>query len=66
MFYREAVVWKRLRHKNIVPLLGITPNPPQFISEWMGGGGLTEYIKKFPDTYLLNLVNIPVVAFTQY
>ena len=41
-------MWKRLEHRNIVPLLGITPTPLQLISEWMPGGDLVEYTNKFP------------------
>jgi serine/threonine protein kinase len=56
-------VWKRLTHKNIVPLLGITPTPLQLISDWMPGGDLTEYIKKDPNVGRLDLVGAPPVAF---
>ncbi|KAF9789481.1 kinase-like protein [Thelephora terrestris] len=42
--YQEAIMWKRLDHKNIVPLLGMTKTPLQLISEWIPGGNLTEYI----------------------
>ena len=56
-------MWKRLEHRNIVPLLGITPNPPQLISEWMPGGDLTEYIRKDPCADRLGLASTPVVVF---
>lgn len=49
-------MWKRLEHPNIVPLLGIAHDPLQLVSEWMPGGGLTEYIKKIPDADRLCLV----------
>jgi hypothetical protein len=26
-FFKEAVMWKRLRHPNIVPFVGVTTNP---------------------------------------
>ena len=66
MFYQEAAVWKRLKHKNIVPLLGITSNPLQLVSDWMPGGDLTEYIRKHPDTDRLGLVGVisVVLGFT--
>ncbi|KAF9789483.1 kinase-like domain-containing protein [Thelephora terrestris] len=54
--YKEAVMWKRLEHKNIVPLLGITTSPLQLISEWIPGGTLTEYIGNNPNADLLGLV----------
>ena len=56
-------MWKRLKHRNIVPLLGITPAPLQLISEWMPGGDLTEYIKKYPGADQLDLVSTPAVVF---
>lgn len=43
-FFKEAVVWKRLSHPNVVPFLGVTTNPPQFVSEWMPHGTLTHYV----------------------
>ena len=49
-------MWKRLKHQNITPLLGITPVPLQLISEWMPGGDLTDYIKKHPGVDRLGLV----------
>ena len=49
-------MWKRLEHKNIVPLLGITPTPLQLISDWMPGGDLTEYIKNNPGVDRPDLV----------
>ena len=56
-------MWKRLEHRNIVPFLGITPDPLQLISEWMPGGDLTEYIKKYPGADRLDLASIPPVVF---
>ncbi|KAF9643033.1 kinase-like protein [Thelephora ganbajun] len=55
-FYRETVIWKRLEHPNILPLLGVTTSPLQLISDWMSGGDLQEYIKKHPDTDRLKLL----------
>ena len=55
-------MWKHLEHRNIVPLLGITPNPLQLISEWMPGGHLTEYIKGHPGADRLGLVNALVIV----
>ena len=53
---------KRLTHPNIVPLLGITPDPLQLISEWMPGGDLTDYIKKHPDADRVGLVGTLLVV----
>ena len=56
-------MWKRLTHPNIVPLIGITSNPLQLVSDWMPGGDLTEYIKKRPDADRLGLVCFNYVVF---
>ena len=56
-------MWKRLEHRTIVPLLGITPAPLQLISEWMSGGALPEYIKKNPRANRLAIASTPVVVF---
>ena len=52
-------MWKRLNHKNIVPLLAITTTPLQLISEWMSGGHLTEYIGNRPNSNRLHFVGVP-------
>ena len=57
------MVWKRLKHLNIVPLLGITPVPLQLISEWMPGGDLAGYIKKHSSVDRLGLVGVSPAAF---
>lgn len=53
------MAWKRLKHKNIVPLLCITVNPCQLVSEWMPGGDLKEYIGNHPTVNRLGLVSVP-------
>ena len=63
-FCREAVIWKRMVHPNVVPLLGITISQrPQLISNWMSGGDLSKYIKKNPGTDRLGLVGAPLVGY---
>ena len=62
-FCQEAIMWKRLTHPNIVPLLGITFTPFQLISNWMPGGDLPDYIKKNSDADRLKLVRVPPAAF---
>ena len=57
-------MWKRLTHPNILPLLGVTIDPPQLVSDWMPGGDLQEYIKKNADANRLELVGVLFVAFT--
>ena len=64
-FHQMAVTWKHLKHPNIVPLLGVTTNPLQHISDWMPGGDLTGYISSHPDADRLYLVGArPAVHFT--
>ena len=52
-----TVVWKHMAHPNIVPLLGVTLDPPQLISDWLPGGYLTEYVASHPDTDRISLVS---------
>ena len=56
-FSKEAVVWKRLKHPNIVPFIGVTTDPLQIISEWMPNGTLTEFIERSPDASRIDLVS---------
>ena len=56
-FHQVTVVWKHLAHPNIVPLLGVTIDPPQLISDRMPGGNLTEYITGHPDANRIRLVS---------
>lgn len=48
-FRKEAVMWKYLKHPNVLPFLGATIDPPQLISVWMPGGNLSEYLNNSPD-----------------
>jgi serine/threonine protein kinase len=57
-FCREAVMWKRLMHPNILPLLGITIGPLQLISSWMSGGDLPEHIKNNANADRPRLVGV--------
>jgi len=52
-------MWKRLKHPNVLPLLGVTLVPFQLVSHWMPGGDLLEHIKKHPDVDRLGLVGVP-------
>jgi len=56
-------MWRRLKHPNIVPLLGITLTPFQLISDRMSGGEMSGYIKKHPNVDRLKLVGVPPIAF---
>ena len=57
-FYREPVVWKRLRHPNVVPFLGVTMTQLQLVSEWMTNGTLTEYVNMKPHVDRISLVSL--------
>ena len=50
-------MWKRLKHPNIVPFIGITTDPLQIVLEWMPNGTLTEFVKKNPSASRLSLVS---------
>ena len=51
-------MWKRLSHPNVVPFVGVTRKPLQFVSEFMPNGTLTNYVKKNPDADRIGLVGL--------
>ena len=55
-------MWKRLKHPNIVPFIGVTRNPMQFVSEWMPNGTLPEYVNENPGANRISLVSSSVTA----
>jgi len=55
-------MWKHLTHTNIVPLLGVTIDPFQLVSDWVSGGDLLDYIKRNPNANRLRLVGVPVIV----
>ena len=56
-FFKEVVIWKRLRHPNIVSFIGVTTDPLQMVSEWMPGGTLTKYVENNPGANRIGLVS---------
>ncbi|KAF9647762.1 kinase-like protein [Thelephora ganbajun] len=56
-FHEVAVVWKHLAHPNIAPLLGVTIDPPQLISDRISGGNFMEYITSHPDANRVTLLS---------
>ena len=50
-------MWKRLRHPNIVPFIGVTTDPLQIISEWMPNGTLMEFVERNPGASRIGLVS---------
>jgi len=58
MFCREAVMWKRLKHPNIVRFIGATIESLQIASEFIPGGDLTSYINSNPEADRMALVSL--------
>ncbi|KAJ7290099.1 kinase-like domain-containing protein, partial [Mycena rebaudengoi] len=60
-FCREALVWQRLRHRYIVPLIGIDTEsfPPALclVSPWMKNGTVMNYLKGKQGTIRQRIVN---------
>ena len=48
----------RLRHPNVLPLLGVTMTKNQFVmvSEWMENGNINQFVKAHADADRLKLV----------
>ena len=59
LFFKEIVVWKRLRHPNVVSFIGVTTTPLQIVSEWMPNGTLTTYVEQNPGANGVGLVSGP-------
>ncbi|KDQ52543.1 hypothetical protein JAAARDRAFT_50223 [Jaapia argillacea MUCL 33604] len=57
-FFREAVVWKHLRHSNVIPFIGVYATPSEFnlISPWMANGDIISFLKANLDADWQNLV----------
>jgi mitogen-activated protein kinase kinase kinase/serine/threonine-protein kinase TNNI3K len=49
-------MWKRLRHQSIIPFIGVTQDPLQFVSEWMPNGTLIDYLNGNPGANRVGLV----------
>ena len=58
------MTWKILRHPNVLPLIGVTMSETQFamVSDWMGNGNLSEFVKAHPDVNRLELVGFSLRA----
>ncbi|KAG8955280.1 hypothetical protein FRC03_011226, partial [Tulasnella sp. 419] len=51
--FREVLLWRALRHSNIVPLLGFTLVPdglPTLISPWYENGNILRYLASHPES----------------
>ena len=54
----NAVMWKQLRHPNVVSFLGFGSHSPPFslVYPWIPNGSLSEYLREHPDVDKLGLV----------
>ena len=58
--YGELVLWRRLQHPNIVPVLGVTTETPlsfEIVCGWMENGSITEYMDEHPQVDCIDLVS---------
>ena len=55
---KEVVLWRRLAHKNVLPLLGVSMDNEEFclIYPWMKNGPIMDYIQVDPPVTPLELV----------
>lgn len=53
------MLWRNLRHQNVLPLLGATMTEYQFVtvSEWMNHGNINEFLRWNSDANRLELVS---------
>ena len=61
---REVVGWKWLRHGNILPFVGVTPDLA-IVSDLMEHGNIMEFIAKNPHHNRLHLVSNARASDTQ-
>ncbi|KAF9781366.1 kinase-like domain-containing protein [Thelephora terrestris] len=56
--FQEIVVWRRLSHPNVLPVLGISPElfPLCIVSEWMIDGNILDFISAHPELNRLRLL----------
>ncbi|PBK97999.1 kinase-like protein [Armillaria gallica] len=62
-FCQEALVWRQLRHPNVLPFLGVSETlfAPSYclISPWMANGNIISYLEVHPDhNRLTSLIQI--------
>lgn len=56
-------MWKYMIHPHVLPLLGVTVEPFQLISDWMSGGDLPQYIRDNPGADRLRLVSVSCILY---
>ena len=59
LLVREVIVWKWLRHENILPFIGVTLVPPSIsmVSERMKNGNIVDFTKVNTNYNRLHLVS---------
>ena len=56
---REAVVWKRISHPNILQFIGVTlTNEIAVVSNWAENGSILKYLKDPPEDHEPNPVKL--------
>jgi hypothetical protein len=49
-YLHELIMWRCLRHPNIVPFIGTSEHfPVSLVSEWMTGGTVTAFLRGYPN-----------------
>ena len=63
---KEAIIWKHLAHRNLLPLYGVstgiripgfTYQPPCLVSPWMENGNIRDFVGKNPTFNRFDLVS---------
>jgi len=56
--FQEVVIWRRLSHPNVLPVLGVSqkPFPLCLITEWMLDGNIVDFTAKYPEVNRPRLV----------
>ncbi|KAF9781357.1 kinase-like domain-containing protein [Thelephora terrestris] len=56
--FQEVVVWRRLSHPNVLPVLGISPElfPLCIVSEWLIDGDILDFVSAHPKVNRLRLL----------
>ena len=48
---------KRLSHPNVVPFIGVTMDPFQYVAERISDGNLMQYLEEHPEADRISLVS---------
>ncbi|KAH8830918.1 kinase-like domain-containing protein [Flagelloscypha sp. PMI_526] len=60
-FLNEAIIWRHLRHPNVLPFLGISqtvfPGETCFVSPFIANGNLVAFLKENPDQDRISLLS---------